>query len=357
MHIEKKIRVLIVDDSAFMRKAIKGLIEDDPDIEVIGTARDGMEGVEMAMANSPDVITLDVEMPRMNGLEALKLIMEKKPLPVLMLSSITTEGAHATFDALNLGAVDYIPKNLGDLSVNIVKIKTELISKIKAVSRKKVRTPQPAVSSKQSTSDPLPLTPHLQNRFASQRVAVVAIGASTGGPKAVQDVLTMLPSDFPAGILVVQHMPMSFTGPYAERLNNICGMEVREAKNGDVIKPATVLVAPGGLQTRLKRRGAIEVGLDMNDEPPDAVYKPCVDISFRTVAQCFPSRSIGVIMTGMGSDGREGVRAIKNAGGRAIAQNEETSVVYGMPKAVVDDGLVDKVVPLPEIAGEILNMV
>lgn len=348
--MHKKIRVLIVDDSAFMRKAIKGLIEDDPDIEVIGLARDGMEGVEMAMANSPDVITLDVEMPRMNGLEALKIIMEKKPMPVLMLSSITTEGAHATFDALELGAVDYIPKNLGDLSVNIVRIKDELISKIKAVSRKKV-------SSKQSTPHPAPLTPPFKDKFVSQKVAVVAIGASTGGPKAVQDVLTMLPSDFPAGILVVQHMPMTFTGPYAERLNGICGMEVREARSGDAIKPSIVLVAPGGVQTRLKRRGAIEVELDMDNNPSDAIYKPCVDISFTSIAQCFPCRSIGVIMTGMGSDGKDGIRAIKNAGGRAIAQDEGTCVVYGMPKAVVDEGLADKVVPLPEIAGEILNMV
>ncbi|MBI5328530.1 MAG: chemotaxis response regulator protein-glutamate methylesterase [Deltaproteobacteria bacterium] len=352
----KKIRVLIVDDSAFMRKAIKGLLESEPEIEVVGAARDGMEGVEQVMALSPDVVTLDIEMPRMNGLEALKVIMEKKPTPVLMLSSLTAEGAQATFDALEFGALDYIPKNLGELSVNIVKIKDELISKIKTVSRKKL-----AVSGRAGCARHLSVgiarPVYLKDRFVSQKIAVVAIGASTGGPMAVQDVLTMLPHDFPAGILIVQHMPVNFTGPYAERLNSICNIEVKEASNGDTIKAGRAIVAPGGVQTRLKRKNAIEVVLSMDNNSGDSIYKPSVDISFLSVAECFPGRALGVIMTGMGSDGREGIRAIKKTGGKSIAQDEASCVVYGMPKAVVDEGLADKVVALDEMAGAIVNMV
>ncbi|MBI5599140.1 MAG: chemotaxis response regulator protein-glutamate methylesterase [Deltaproteobacteria bacterium] len=353
----KVIKVLVVDDSSFMRKAIKGMLEEDPGIKVVDTARDGAEAIEKIEALAPDVVTLDVEMPRMNGIEALRVIMERHPLPVLMVSSLTEEGAKATFEALDIGALDYIPKQLEDLSFNIVKIKAELIDKVKAVAGRGLRrrsptTPAAAFLNKKETA----ARPSCA-RFASQRIAIVAIGASTGGPRAVQDVLCALPGDFHAGVLVVQHMPRNFTAPYAERLNGLCKLRVREAREGDVITPGEVLVAPGGTQTRLKRKGAIEVGLVMEDSPGDAIYKPSVDISLTSVAGCFPDRAVGVILTGMGSDGREGMRAIKKAGGKVVAQDEASCVVYGMPKAVVDAGLADKVAPLDAIAGEVLNMV
>lgn len=347
----KRINCLVVDDSSFMRRAITTMIEEDPHIKVIDVARDGLEAIKKVESLKPDVVTLDIEMPRMNGIEALRVIMERHPVPVLMVSSLTEEGAEATFDALELGALDYIPKHLDNLSVNIVKIKKELIAKIKAVAGKKVK-------SKQFTA-PCPLLPanHHKDRFASQRVAVVAIGASTGGPQAVQNILRLMPSNFPAGILVIQHMPHNFTSAYAERLNRLCNLKVKEASNGDTVLAGKVFIAPGGAQTRLKRAGAIEFRLTVEDDPPDAIYKPSVDIALLSAAECFPGRALGVILTGMGSDGREGIRAIKKTGGRAIAQDEASCVVYGMPKAVIDEGLVDKVVPLEMMPGEILNMV
>lgn len=357
--MHKKVRVLIIDDSAFMRKAIKSMMADDPDIEVVGAARDGVEGVDLAMELSPDVVTLDVEMPRMNGLEALKIIMEKKPTHVLMLSSLTTEDAKATLDALDIGAVDYIPKNLDNLSFNIVRIKEDLLAKIKSVARRpipKKRTTKAA--------EPVHYAQHIQpvvvpakDKFVSGQIAIVGVGASTGGPKALQDILPYLPKDMPAGMLVVQHMPQAFTGPFAERMQGLSKIEVREAKHGDVIKPGLALIAPGGFQTRTVKKGVFDFYVEINDVPHDSIYKPCVDISLTSVANAYPGRCMGVILTGMGYDGREGMRAIKKSGGKTIAQDEATCVVYGMPKAVVDDGTADKVVPLESIAGEIVNMV
>lgn len=354
----KKIKVLIVDDSAFMRKAIKGMIVDDPDIEVVGAARDGMEGVDMVMTLSPDVVTLDVEMPRMNGLEALKIIMEKKPTHVLMLSSLTTEDAKATFDALDMGAVDYIPKNLDNLSFNIVRIKEDLLLKIKAVARRPIpRKRKDVVEPVHYAPEVHPVVVPAHDKFVSGKIAIVAIGASTGGPKALQDILPYMPKDMPAGMLIVQHMPHAFTGPFAERMNGLCKIEVREAKQGDVIKPGLALIAPGGVQTRAVKKGVFDFYIDINDVPHDSIYKPCVDISLTSVANTYPGRCMGVILTGMGHDGRDGIRAIKETGGKTIAQDEATCIVYGMPKAVVDDGTADKVVPLENIAGEIVNMV
>ncbi len=342
------IRVLVVDDSSFMRKALKAMLEEDPQIEVVGTARDGLEAVEKVEELRPDVVTLDIEMPRMNGLEALRVIMARRPVPVIVVSSLTEEGAEVTFQALDMGAVDYIPKQLGNLAVNIVRIKGELIEKVKAVAGRRMgralfRPPEVRVERVEG--------------FVAQRTGIVAVGASTGGPKAVETLLRALPGDFPAGIVVVQHMPREFTGPYAERLNGLCAMEVKEADGGDPVREGKVYIAPGGRQMRLKRRGALEVILSISDDPPEALYKPSVDITFLTVAECYPGRSIAIVLTGMGHDGLIGAREIKNKGGRVIAQDESTSIVYGMPKAVVDEGVADMVLPLDRIPGELLNLV
>ena len=358
----KNIRVLIVDDSAFMRKAIRQMLETDSAIEVIGAARDGQEGLDMCIELKPDVVTMDIEMPRMNGIQATEEIMSKSPCPILMLSSLTTDGAKATLDALDKGAVDYIPKNLARSALDVIKVQEELITKIKAVSSKghalsamgspqvaRVYTPPPVVAERSKMPQ--------RSIHATQKVAVIVIGASTGGPKAIQHILPSIPVEINIPILVVVHMPEAFTGPFATRMDSICDYNVREAKNNDRLEAGTVLVAPGGLQTRLKRLGSIDVAVEVSDGPADQVYKPSVDITMDSVGKVFPGRSLGVILTGMGQDGLNGIKVIKSSGGKVMAQDEATSVVYGMPKAVVDAGLADKIVPLESIAGEIVNMV
>lgn len=346
-----KIRVLVVDDSAFMRRIIKQMLESAGDIEVIGTARDGAEGVEMAAALLPDVITMDVEMPRMNGLEATGVIMEKFPTPILMVSSLTTEGAHATFQALDKGAADYISKNLITSALDMLKIQDELIGKIKALARKANRLH--GLRAFRRPEPPL-VAPH---RYATQKIGFVAIGASTGGPRAIQEVLSHLPGDLATPFLVAVHMPKAFTGAFADRLNSLCKLTVREAEHGEKVKEGHVILTPGGAQTRIRRRGITDFYVEIDNEPANSLYKPSVDISMKSVAECYPGRAMGVILTGMGHDGLEGMRAIKAGGGKTIAQNEETCTVYGMPKAVVDAGLADKVLPLDKVAAEIINMI
>lgn len=344
------IKVLVVDDSAFMRKAITSMITSDPDLTVIGTARDGVEAIEQVLKLRPDVVTLDVEMPRMSGLETLRVLMEKAPLPVLMLSSLTTEGARETLKALELGALDFVAKNLDDLSLNILKIEQEIVAKVKAVAKKRIRFRPSAPVSKE-----IPV--FSGSKLYSGKVSVVAIGVSTGGPKALQDVLPSLPEDFPASVLIVQHMPKGFTGPFAERLNQLSKMEIKEAEHGEVIKAGTGYMAPGGLHMRAVKKRVTEVNIELSDQPADLLHRPSVDVMMLSVAQAYAGRCLGVIMTGMGSDGLEGMRAIKKSGAKTLAQDEESCVVYGMPKAVVDEGLADKVVSLSSMAGEIVNMV
>ncbi|OGW05388.1 MAG: chemotaxis response regulator protein-glutamate methylesterase [Nitrospinae bacterium RIFCSPLOWO2_01_FULL_39_10] len=348
------IKVLIVDDSAFMRKALSSMLESDSEIKVIGTARDGMEGIEKIPQLKPDIVTLDIEMPRMNGLEALRIIMEKMPLPVLMVSSLTEDGAKATLDALSLGAIDFIPKDLHDLSLNIVKIRDHLIEKIKTIARKKHKFKPPSEIEKKVVT---PIIPRVSWTQSTRKANIVAIGTSTGGPKALQEVLPLLPKDFPIGGVIVQHMPPAFIGPFAQRLNQLSQVEVKEATAGDIIKPGLFLIAPGGYHMHVIRRKPTEVGIELTKEPADSLHRPSVDEMMLSVAKVFPGNSIGVILTGMGQDGLEGIRAIKAVNGRTIAEAESTCIVYGMPRAIVDNGLADKITPLPQVAGEILNMV
>ena len=349
------VKVLIVDDSAFMRNALSSMLSSDPEIQIVGKARDGLEAIELVGKLNPDIVTMDVEMPRMDGITALKHIMETNPLPVIMVSSLTTEGAKVTLDALDLGAVDFIPKNLSELSVNIVKIKEILIDKIKQIAKKglfkkrmrPVTAPKPIEIPK---SMPIRTTGH-------RRIGIVSIGTSTGGPKSLQEIIPKLPKDFPAPIVIAQHMPPNFTGPFAERLNQLSQIEVREASEGDVLKSGVALIAPGRGHMRLKRPRGLETVVTISENKEEFIYRPSVDALMSSVAEFFPGRALAVILTGMGNDGFKGLIEVKKTGGRIFAQNEETCVVYGMPKAVVDAGIADKVLPIEEMAGEIINSV
>lgn len=334
------------------------MLTTDPRIAIAGMARNGEEALQQVHQLSPDVVTMDVEMPGMNGIDALKRIMAEHPVPVVMVSSLTTEGAHDTLKALELGAVDYIPKQLDGVAMKIHDIQNELIAKIIAAGQAgdKVRAgqlngrPRPVMQSK-----PAALTAHSVSVTRGSRV--VAIGCSTGGPQALLDVLPAFPSDFPAGIVIVQHMPKNFTKPFADRMNAVCSLEVKEAAGGDEVKPGRILIAPGGVQCRVKRKSIISTVIALSPNIEHHLHAPSVDIMMQSVASVYEERGIAVILTGMGHDGLEGMKAIKAAKGRTIAQDEKTCIVYGMPKAVIEAGCADKVIPLSGVVGEILNMV
>jgi len=360
------IKVVVVDDSAFMRKAISTMLSKDPEIDVVATARDGEEGLEMIRRHNPDVVTMDIEMPRMDGLTALRHIMMEMPRPVLMVSSLTNEGAEATLKALDLGAVDFIPKQLSKVSLDIVKIEANLIAKVKIVASRKMvhsrarttpmaraplATPGPGAQPRVGLGRPAS-APTLPS--GSPRRDVVAIGVSTGGPPAVQRVLSALPADFPASIVIAQHMPQAFTGPFAKRLDGLCKISVKEAEPGDKLKPGCAFIAPGGQHLILKQMIS-RVDLEITSEPASSLYKPSANVLIGSVANAVGRRALGVILTGMGNDGMEGIRALKEKGGRALAQSDATCVVYGMPKAIVDAGLSDEIVDIDDMAQAIMN--
>lgn len=355
------VKVLVVDDSAFMRNVLTNMLSSDPGISIVGTAKDGIEAIEKVALLKPDIVTMDVEMPRMDGITALKHIMEKTPVPVIMVSSLTDEGAKVTLDALDLGAVDFIPKNLSELSVNIVLIKEMLIEKIKLLAKKGLQRrpfrPMARPTAEVRASETNRIVVPQQRMTGERKTAIVAIGTSTGGPKALQDVITLLPKEFPVPIVIAQHMPPNFTGPFADRLNQCSQIEVKEANEGDVLKPGLALLAPGRGHMRVIRKRNMEVAITISENREDYIYRPSVDALMLSVAECFPGRSLGVILTGMGNDGLKGLTELKKTGGRIFAQNEQTCVVYGMPKAVVEAGIADKVLALEEMAGEIINSV
>lgn len=349
------IKVLVVDDSAFMRIAITKMIQSDPGLTVIGTAVDGLDALDKIRLLQPDLVTLDIEMPKLDGLAALRRIMAETPLPVIMVSALTAEGARATFDALDHGAVDYVPKHLSSKSVEMVTLKDQLVQKIKAAvssHRFKARHAGSAPGSPgrlPSTRGPAPVT----CIRPAHPISIVAIGSSTGGPRALQEILSALNADFPVGIVVVQHMPAAFTGPFAKRLDGLCKIEVKEAEEGDEVTPGRALVAPGGHHMVLTRRAITRFNVKLTDEPANLIHRPAVDVTMASVANQFGKNTLGVILTGMGSDGMQGISVIKQKGGYSIAQDEETSVVWGMPKAIVDNNLADMIVPLDGIAAAI----
>jgi len=359
------ITVVVVDDSAFMRKALSSMLEKDPGISVVATARNGEEGLEMIRKHNPNVVTLDIEMPKMDGLTALRHIMMEMPRPVLMVSSLTVEGAEATLKALELGAVDFIPKQLSKVSLDIVKIEEDLQEKVKQIARRRFVPPRPgrpapsrlgtavAAATASATNGAAAAPRPVSSRTGRPNRDIVAIGVSTGGPPAVQKVLSQLPADFPATILIAQHMPAAFTGPFAKRLDGVCKITVKEAQTGDRIAPGIAYVAPGGKHIRLDVRGG-RMELVVATEPADALYKPSANVLMESVGSSIGKKALGVILTGMGSDGAEGMKVLKQKGGRSIAQSDASCVVYGMPKAIVDAGLADEIHDIDDMAEAIM---
>lgn len=341
-----KIKVMIVDDSPFMRMILKDIVDQQPDMKVVAVAKDGMEAVELAIQHRPDVITMDVEMPKLNGIEAVKEIMKRAPARIIMVSSLTEEGAEITLLALELGAVDFVTKPSGSVSMDFRKMGPELIQKI----RDAARIPLNQVLIKRKPSVGLKPRTLVSGK-------IVVIGSSTGGPRSLDLVIPPLPKDFPAPVLIVQHMPAGFTKSLAQRLDRISNLSVKEAEDGDVLKPGWAYVAPGDFHMGLKyqdRRGIIY--LDNKTEKINNV-RPAVDYTLDKVAEIYKENTVAVILTGMGKDGTKGAFKVKFYKGTVIAESQETCVVYGMPKSVVDEGYADFVLPADRIPEKLVEII
>lgn len=393
--LKAPIGVLVVDDSPFMRLTIQKILNQDSVIKVLDVARDGREGILKLQSLRPQVVTMDVEMPVMDGLQALDEIMRWQPTPVIILSAVTTEGAQATLKALDLGAFDVVAKPSGSPGADLKALSHDLVEKVKAaanvnparlgrkgVGTSSIGTPGTVGSAPSSASaaasvlqtsgakiaPPVSSTgtigsnPRLsgsgkKGTLPKHAIEIVAIGTSTGGPSALQAVLPALPANFPVPVLVAQHMPPGFTGPLAQRLNGLCPLNVKEGANGEVLKAGTVYIAPAGKQLQVQRKSG-QLVLNIGDEAPiQTLYHPSVDVMFLSLAKEVGKGTLGVVMTGMGSDGTKGMKNIKASEGYAIAEAEETCVVFGMPKTLIEAGLADRVVPLGEIGKTIVECV
>jgi two-component system, chemotaxis family, protein-glutamate methylesterase/glutaminase len=342
------VKVLIADDSAFMRAALSRMVQSDAALCVVGTAQTGPETLTQIDRLQPDVITLDIDMPGLSGLEVLKRVMHDSPRPIIVISSLAQEGAEATLEALELGAFDCLAKRLNYGSLDIIKAQDELVDKIKAAACSTRNAGRRSQRVKRSPSLPGP-------PLSLSAPAVVAIGTSTGGPKALQEVLPSLPADLPVGVLIVQHMPVGFTGPFAKRLNNLCHVHVHEAEEGMVLTRGHVYLAPAGQHLAVRRRSPAEVVLQVSSTPSDVAHIPSVDIMMLSVAEVFRSLAMGIILTGMGADGALGMQAIFREGGLTVGQDETTCTVYGMPRACAEMGILRRIIPLPEITRQILS--
>ncbi|ASP40569.1 chemotaxis response regulator protein-glutamate methylesterase [Bacterioplanes sanyensis] len=333
------IRVLVVDDSGFFRRRVSEIINSDPRMEVIGLADNGRQAMEQNEKLKPDVITMDYEMPVMDGITAVRNIMQSRPVPVLMFSSLTFEGARVTLDALEAGALDFLPKNFDAIAKNSAQIRQTLTDKIAAVanSRRRALT--------ESTPPPRPAV--VKRGSLSGQVDLVVIGTSTGGPAALQSLFKTIPAGFRTPIIIIQHMPGSFTKAFAERLNRMSPLSVKEAEDGERIEAGHVYVAPGGMQLMVDKRNGGSIHIRESDERVN--YRPSVDIAFASAAKHYGRRTLALILTGMGADGREGARLLKQQGATVWAQNEETCVIFGMPMAVIKEGLSDEILALPDI--------
>ncbi|AVQ99063.1 chemotaxis response regulator protein-glutamate methylesterase [Oceanobacillus iheyensis] len=347
----KSIRVLVIDDSAFMRKVIKDMLESDQRIQVIATARNGEDGIRKIKKLSPDVVTLDIHMPVMDGITALQYIMGECPIPVVMLSSATAEGADKTLQAISNGAVDFITKPSGNLSIENGQITQEIISKVIAASGVSI-TEKPEESTIQSTDIPV------QNGKQTYSRTIVTIGTSTGGPRALQQVIPCLPADFSAPILIVQHMPPGFTKSLAERLNSMSAVHVKEAVHGEVLEDGTAYIAPGNYHMHVKKRG-ITMVVELSQKEPVNGHRPSVDVLFESVGDLDQTNKIAVILTGMGSDGSNGIKRMKtkDTSTITIAESEKTAVIYGMPKSAVKTNCVNHIVALNQVADTLENLV
>lgn len=347
------VRVLVVDDSSFFRRRVTEMLNADPRIEVIGTAADGAEAIKQAEALKPDVITMDIEMPVMDGITAVRRIMQKMPVPILMFSSLTTDGAKATLDALDAGAADFLPKKFEDISNDRDEARRILCARVRLIgARGLIKAAAPAATRPATATSAVALG----NRPRKGNYDLVAIGTSTGGPVALQEVLTKLPANFPKPIILIQHMPGSFTPAFAQRLNGLCQIEIKEAADGDQLKPGLALLAPGGKQMELASRGG-NVIVRIKEAEAGQTYKPSVDLGFSSAAKVFPGKVLSIILTGMGADGREGARELKQGGSTLWSQDADSCVVYGMPAAVAEAGLSDCVLPLSEIGASLIQAV
>lgn len=344
------IRILIVDDSAFMRVALARLLSDDPGLAVVGSAMDGGDALRKIPSLDPDVITLDVQMPGLDGLETLRRIMSDFPRPVIMVSSATIKDAEATFDALAAGAFDYVPKQLSAESLDISHIRDDLIGKVKAAAESHRFKDNLAGRRKPPRASDPPLR---RNVFATP--ALIAIGVSTGGPQALQEILPALPADLPVPILIVQHMPAGFTGPLAERLDKLCAVSVCQASAEQALRPGVVYLAPAGFHMKVERLTDSTVVIRLSEKPENQLHTPSIDVMMQSAAATFQAKTMGIILTGMGSDGAQGMAAIHREGGFTVGQDAATSAVYSMPRACAEEGILDKIVPLGRISAEILQ--
>ncbi len=345
------IRVLVVDDSGFFRRRVSEILNADPALEVVGQAANGQEAIAQAAKLRPDVITMDIEMPVLDGISATRQIMARTPTPIIMFSSLTTEGAKATLDALDAGALDFLPKRFEDIASDREEAKRLLCQRVRDLGRKGRAGIRKPVATRP------PVTPRATTtaRAATGPIRLVAIGTSTGGPVALQKVLTRLPASFPAPILLIQHMPGTFTPAFAKRLDQQCAIRVREAADGDRLEPGLALLAPGGRQMLLDGRAGSAV-VRIGDDPGQT-YKPSVDLTFTSIAKVHPRDTLAVVLTGMGSDGAQGARVLHERGSSIWAQDEASCVVYGMPAAVVEAGIAEQVLPLEKIGEAIARRV
>ena len=360
------VRVLVVDDSGFFRRRLTEMLSSDKRLEVVGEAADGQQAIVQARKLKPDVITMDIEMPVMDGITAVRKIMSSSPVPIIMFSSLSREGAQATFDAMEAGALDYLPKNFAEISANREEVARDLCVRVWQLgSRGLRRSPatttekKPLTTSQQSASGATPgatSAAAVRNKpLRKGQVKLVAIGTSTGGPVALQDVLTKIPANFPFPVLLIQHMPGSFTPAFAKRLDAMCKINVKEAADGDLMQAGTAYLAPGGMQMKVIARGG-SYRIRIEESKPGQNYKPCVDITFSSLADAAPGASLSIILTGMGADGTEGARDLKRSGAAIWAQDEASSVIYGMPMSVAKAGLVDRVLPLQRIGQELADL-
>lgn len=358
------IRILIVDDSAFMRKVITDLFNEAKDFEVVGTAKNGKEAVELVEKLNPDLVTMDVEMPVMNGLDALEQIMQKHPVPVVMFSSLTHEGADATIKALSLGAIDFVAKTGGSISSvegiknevreicrNAAKANLRRFGKLNSYNYLKEKTQVSASTMVKNNVIPKAATPL---KIGNNKYKIVAIGTSTGGPRALQEIITKLPGDYPYPVVVVQHMPVGFTKSLANRLDFISKIKVKEAEQDDKLVPGMVYIAPGGYHMRFVTK-TNEVFVNLTKDELVNGHRPAVDPMFESVSTIYGNSVIAVILTGMGGDGAQGMQLIKSKGGFNIAESQNTAVVFGMPKVAIEKGVVDRVVDLGDIAKELIS--
>ena len=386
------VKVLVVDDSGFFRRRISDILNAARNIEVVGTASNGAEAVDLVQKLQPDVITMDFEMPVMDGISAVREIMRVRPTPVIMCSSLTFDGARVTLDALEAGAVDFLPKNFEDISRDPGKVQKILAEKIREVAGSKTTNALQFKSTGDKKADmkakreairaalkaskeptPAPSKPAEQKDVAaepvkqtaaprrsspsikSSDVKLVAIGTSTGGPVALQQILTSLPANFSKPIVLVQHMPANFTAAFAERLNQICKIKVKQAEDGDTLEPGVALLAPGGKQMMIDRRNGGSIRIIESDKRLN--YKPCVDVTFGSAANVFQGGVLGVVLTGMGSDGKDGAALLKKTGSSVWAQDQESCVIFGMPMAVINGGFADDVMNLDQIARKLVEEV